>query len=197
MTEIVYILTNEAMPGYIKIGVTTDLERRMKELDNTSIPLPFECFYACTVKDMSFVEKQLHEAFANSRVRSSREFFELSPVQAMAALKLVELEDVTPNSDVVESEEDLHALDKAKSRKPNFNFRILDIPIGSELAFIHNKEIRATVVDERHIKLGDDITTTSAAATRLTGLGRPLQGTLYWLFKGETLNDRRERLERT
>ena len=33
---IVYILTNESMPDTIKIGITDNLERRIKELDNTS-----------------------------------------------------------------------------------------------------------------------------------------------------------------
>ena len=195
MTEIVYILINEAMPGYIKIGITTDLERRMQELDNTSIPLPFECFYACTVKDMGFVEKQLHNAFADHRVRINREFFELSPIRAAAALKLVELENITPNIDIVESKDDQKALDKARSRRPNFNFEMLHIPVGSELIFIHDENIKATVVDNRHIKFGENITTVSLVAAKLTNARIPLQGTLYWLFEGETLNDRRTRLE--
>lgn len=62
MTEIVYVLTNEAMPGYVKIGKTSSsLEQRIRELSSsTSVPIPFTCFYACTVKDMTFVEHQLH-----------------------------------------------------------------------------------------------------------------------------------------
>jgi len=199
--NIVYILTNEAMPGYTKIGLTTDLERRMRDLDNTSVPLPFECFYACTVKDMGFVEKQLHEAFADHRVRTNREFFELSPDRAAAALKLVELEDVTPNGNFVESEEDQAAIDKAKTRRANFSFKLLGIPKGSDLVFTPgrfsepNREIKATVADDKHhIELEGEITTTSAAARKLTG-SNSLQGTLYWMFEGETLNDRRSRLE--
>lgn len=39
---IVYILTNQSMPETIKIGITDNLERRIKELDNTSVALPFE-----------------------------------------------------------------------------------------------------------------------------------------------------------
>lgn len=38
--EIIYILTNEAMPGYIKIGFTLGLiEERLKQLDRTGVPL--------------------------------------------------------------------------------------------------------------------------------------------------------------
>lgn len=70
MNEIIYILINEAMPGYVKIGRTNDLERRIREMDNTSVPLPFECFYACTVRDVQFAERQLHDAFLDHRVRA-------------------------------------------------------------------------------------------------------------------------------
>lgn len=34
----VYVLTNPAMDGYVKIGKTTNLLQRLKSLDNTSSP---------------------------------------------------------------------------------------------------------------------------------------------------------------
>lgn len=200
MSEIIYVLINEAMPGYVKIGRTSDLEQRIRQLDTTSVPLPFECFYACVVKDAAFVEKQIHDTFLDSRVRSNREFFEMDPERAVSALKMVELKDITPNKDFIESNEDQQALDKARKRRGRFNFRLLDIPIGSELIFTSGRfpkpeeEIRAVVVDDVHIKIGDEITTVSSAAMRITN-AVPLQGTLYWKYEGETLDERRNRLE--
>ena len=39
----VYILSNPAMPGLLKIGYTErDVQERVKELSNTGIPSPFE-----------------------------------------------------------------------------------------------------------------------------------------------------------
>ena len=38
---IVYILTNQSMPDTIKVGITDNFDRRVRELDNTSTPLPF------------------------------------------------------------------------------------------------------------------------------------------------------------
>lgn len=40
---IVYVLSNEAMPGLVKIGLTgrKDLEDRLNELYNTSVPVPY------------------------------------------------------------------------------------------------------------------------------------------------------------
>ena len=51
---IVYILTNAAMPGLVKIGMTAraEIEARMNELYSTGVPLPFECSYAGRVPDV-------------------------------------------------------------------------------------------------------------------------------------------------
>ena len=48
---IVYILNNPAFDNYVKIGRTIDIEQRMKQLDNTSVPLPFRCVFAVEVDD--------------------------------------------------------------------------------------------------------------------------------------------------
>ena len=104
MQDIVYVLVNEAMPNYVKVGSTANLEQRMRDLDTTGVPLPFECFYAARVNDARFVERRLHDAFMNHRVRKNREFFEIAPERIMAALKLAEIEDVTPGADYLESE---------------------------------------------------------------------------------------------
>ena len=89
MNEIVYILTNEAMPDYIKIGKTNNVVRRIQDLDWTNIPLPFQCYYAARVKDASFAETQIHSIFADNRVRSNREFFKVNPERVVAAIKLI------------------------------------------------------------------------------------------------------------
>lgn len=90
---IVYLLTNEAMPGLVKIGKTSrcDLKMRMRELFTTGVPLPFECVYACKVKlsHMDELEKALHTAFAPNRVNENREFFRISPSQPLPILKLL------------------------------------------------------------------------------------------------------------
>ncbi len=38
--SIIYVLTNPAFEGYVKIGKTKDLKQRLRSLDNTSMPLP-------------------------------------------------------------------------------------------------------------------------------------------------------------
>lgn len=196
MAEIVYVLINESMPGYVKIGITnTSLSERIKSLDTTSVPLPFECFYAAEVSDARETEKRLHHAFLDKRVRSNREFFEISPEQVVSALQLAELNNVTPGYDVVETEEDKKALDQARSKRSIFNFSMVKIPVGGEISFFNDSSVKATVRDNRTIEFNGILTSLSAAARDLLNYKNPVQGPLYWKYEGETLDQRRRRME--
>ena len=49
MPNIVYVLTNPAMPGIVKIGMTDmrqNVQHRMGQLYSTGVPLPFDCVIA-------------------------------------------------------------------------------------------------------------------------------------------------------
>ena len=98
MSGIIYVLANPAMEGYVKVGRTNNLIRRIRELDNTSTPLPFECVFAVEVDNPEEVELLLHDAFADGRTRSTREFFEVNPERIISALRLTKGRDVTPGS---------------------------------------------------------------------------------------------------
>src|SRR3989338_5284232 len=200
MNEIIYILTNEAMPGYVKIGKTsTSLEQRIRELSSsTSIPFPFTCFYACTVKDASFVEHQLHDAFDNNRVNPRREFFQITPERVVSALKLAEIENITPKSDLIETQEDKEAHKEALERRGRFNFKMAGIPLGAEIYFSRDETKKAKVVDihsARSIEFGGEATSLSLSAQKILGYDYGIAGTDYWMYDGETLDERRSRME--
>ena len=127
---IVYLLSNPAMPGLVKIGMTTreDMEVRLKELYSTGVPVPFECQFACRVKksDCVKIEKALHKAFEPQRINANREFFRIQVEQARAILELFHHEDVTEEvTDEIDNdltEADRAATAKAKIRRPSLNF---------------------------------------------------------------------------
>jgi hypothetical protein len=84
----VYIVTNEAMPGLVKIGKTTrSVEQRAAELTHTGIPFPFEV--ACSVysPNCSELEKSIHDLLSECRVNLQREFFLCDLGRAEAVLK--------------------------------------------------------------------------------------------------------------
>ncbi len=199
MPQIIYILTNEAMPGYVKIGkTTTTLEQRVRELSSsTSVPLPFTCFYACSVPSCDFVEKQLHEAFGDNRINPKREFFKIAPSRVVAALKIAEIDNLTPGVDIVETIEDQIALDEARRRRPPFRFSMANILPGSELTFVNDTNIRARVIDDRKIEFNNEIMSPSYAAAIITGNQNKSwpAGTIYWMYGDETLDEIRTRIE--
>jgi len=195
MDNIIYILINEAMPNYVKIGRTTNLHQRMKSLYRTQVPLPFECFYACTVENGAEVERWLFDIFEDRRVRKDREFFEISPERVAVALREKSIKDVTPRGTYTESEEDKVALNKARTNRDRFNFKMVDIPVGAELIFSRGENIKAKVVDNRNIEFNSEIISLSSSAQKILGYDYKVAGTLYWMYEGETLDERRRRFE--
>jgi len=200
MNEIIYILTNESMLGYVKIGKTTNnLEQRVRDLSaSTSVPLPFTVFYACKVKDANFVEHQLHDAFDNNRVNPRREFFQIAPERVVAALKLAEIENITPKKDLIETKEDREAHEEALERRGRFNFEMVKIPLDSEIYFSRDESKKARVVDlypSQSIELDGKKTSLSDSAREILGVSYGVAGTDYWMYDGETLDERRRRFE--
>ena len=200
MANIIYLLTNQAMPNLVKIGKTDNLERRMKELyKNSSIPFPFECYYACEVEDADNAEKKIHDGFADNRVNPKREFFHIHPERIASILKIFQIKNVTPTEDITENEVDQKALNNEKTMRSKFKFSMFEIEKGAELSFIKDENIKATVINDKEIEFRGKATTTSAATKEImTEMGHSslyYQGPAYWTYEGEALTDRRFRME--
>lgn len=196
---IVYVLTNQAMPGYVKIGkTTTSVDQRILELSrSTAVPLPFECYYACRVANMNQVERAFHDAFGDHRINPKREFFSISPERVVAILKLLTIEDVTPSQYVgVETKEDAIAIERARKKRSAFNFKMVDIPAGAELEFIRDENIKCVVApDQKHVVFNGKEMSSSEAAAQAMGSKWWPQGPGYWTYEGEILDERRLRME--
>ena len=199
-TGIVYILVNEAMPGYIKIGKIEKENKtvadRIAELSTTSVPVPFECTYAARVDRVSEVERALHNAFGDFRKNPKREFFSVSSERVVAVLKLLALEDVTPSPDVGVSKEDAEAIEEVRERRSAFNFEMVHIPAGSELTFTRDESVTCTVSEDlKHVEFRGETMSLSKAAKVALGSKWLEQGPIYWKYKGEILDELRRRLE--
>lgn len=200
MPNIVYVLTNEAMPGLVKIGLTGDkVENRITQLNAVpGIPLPFECYYAAEVDDMKRVESLLHQLFSEHRINPKREFFKIDPEKVVIALSIGHFKEVTPGEVEVDAEEQA-ALEKAKARRPRLNLEAIGIKPGDVLTFSRDESRTATVLPGNKILMDGEETSLSAAALKLLqelGYTTPAaQGPAYWMFDGELLDERRRRLE--
>lgn len=194
-SQIVYVLTNEAMPNLVKIGKTTrsDVQTRMNELYSSGVPFQFECVYAVEVDDCSVVEKALHVAFNPNRVNPKREFFSIDPEQAIAILKLLSKNDVTPlinddlNSNVSSTE--LEAAKQAKKKRPSINYIEMGLEEGDVLTFVNDSTVEVVVASERKVLYNEEEVSLSHVTQELLELDYAVQPTKYWLVNGRNLRE--------
>lgn len=74
----VYILINPSFKENIfKCGNSNNYQRRIKELDKTNLPTPFEAFAVIWVPNCEDVERYFHQVLelGKKRIRKNREFF--------------------------------------------------------------------------------------------------------------------------
>jgi hypothetical protein len=77
MTGYVYAVTNPSIPGLVKIGRTSNMEKRLESLYDTSVPTPFECVCVKKVNNPNDIESNLHTLLSEFRVNDKREFFKV------------------------------------------------------------------------------------------------------------------------
>ena len=194
---IVYLLTNPYMPGLVKIGMTKqeDLDKRMKELYTTGVPVAFECQFACRVnkKDCAKIERALHTAFEPQRVNKNREFFKINVEQAKAILELFHHTDVT--EDVTEeiqndlTEDDKAASTKAKGHRPPLNFIQMGMQKGDILKWKDDPNITISVHTDRTVLYNGEEIAISALTRDLKHAKYYVAPGSYWTYNGKLLSD--------
>lgn len=177
--------------GLIKIGKTDDFKKRMFNLEqngywNVSGLHPF---YAVRVKDYDVKEKLIHTIFSKSQVANS-ELFALDKDVAKQMLESFDGEQIYP-----EVQQSKTVISETNSEKKcRLTFEMLGIPVGSELVYIKDSNIKVRTVD-----LGSTVEyqghnyKMSALVKHLMGYGS-WQGSMFFTYQGEKLTDMRNRL---
>jgi hypothetical protein len=91
----VYVLTNEAMPGLVKIGFSMkdptiraqDLYKDPKIGALAGVPMPFTVFYKALVVNAYKVERAVHKELECDRINIEREFFRCDPFDAIECIR--------------------------------------------------------------------------------------------------------------
>lgn len=204
----IYILTNDAMPDYIKIGFTTseEVENRMKQLDTTGLPLPFRLHACIEIENAQQLEKLAHDVFSSHRARPNREFFLMEPETAVRYFRAISLNDPTARwvsvdqRMVDETGQTLREDKVVKPKQASFTFAAAGVPVGAVIEFVREPSFQATVSGENEVEF-------EGQRTKLSPLTRILferigqanasgayQGPLYFSYEDEILSDRRRRL---
>lgn len=204
----IYILTNDSMPDYIKLGFTAsdDVETRMRQLDTTGVPLPFRLHACIEVDNAQKLERLAHDVFAAHRARPNREFFLMEPETAVRYLTAIGLNDpsarwVAANRQMIDeggktvSEEEV-----VKPRLSSFTFSSAGVPVGSIIEFARDSSFQATVVSETEVEFEGSVTKLSPLTRVIferlgaANSSGAYAGPQYFSFEDEILADRRRRL---
>lgn len=212
---VIYILTNPTFPQYVKIGYAQDLEKRLRQL-NRSETLPF-AFRAYAVYDVEseLTDKDLHAIIdsLNPDLRTIenfdgkkriKEFYAMSAEDAYRLLECIakisgttdRLKRMKPEGHEIEDENTAWEVQEAARRGP-FRFSMCGIKAGEEVVFVDDDTKKAIVLDDRHVRFDNETTSLSALAKRLLGCTHPVQGTLYFKYKGQVLDALRKAHEAT
>lgn len=185
----IYIMTNLCLQNMVKIGYATDVEERRKQLSTTALPYEYEVF-AVYETPGHLEDKKLHKLIDNLnpdlRVSKNREFYVMTPEDAYGLLeaiamisgsqdKLKKLKNTTPTAT------------EQKAKKPAVNFQQCNIPMGAELVFVDDSNVRVTVVSERKVQYNNEITSLSAVAKSIKGY--PVAGPSYFTYNGKLVAD--------
>jgi hypothetical protein len=200
----VYIFVNDWMPKLVKIGITDDLEQRLKDsAKDTFVPCAFNCYYAIKSDQDSKLEKFIHTTYDMFRVNDKREFFEINPDRAKTMLKgLVDMgvaTEIDDNQTQQISQNVSEQLTKDGEqlifrRRQNTTFKMLGIEIGSELVYKNDETKKVKTIDEiNNVEYEGEIFSISNLSDKLTGYRT--SGYEYFRYDGKLLGDIRRDID--
>lgn len=207
---IIYILTNPMFrEDVIKIGITKDLFKRLKQLGcETGVPCPFECYVAYEIDNYQQVEKIMHSIYRGverhtDKEHKKKEFFQVHPSRADEVLsQLAELLNgkkvavdnrkiYTPEQQQI-LEESTKAAEKSQIAK-KFKFQDYNIPEGATLVFIKDDKIRCRVAEDNKVNYnGEEFSLSRLTMNLMQKLGysgKHYNGYNYWLYNDIILTD--------
>ncbi len=144
----VYILTNPSFrEDWVKIGKSTNMEKRLKTLNTTALPLPFKVYATIKTSKYEELEKIIHkqiDRLTDLRINQSREFFNVHPAQALDIF----LDQATALDDAIVTKYEngkprqmYPVLEKSKEEKerkpqrPPFDFSMVGLNVGDKVIF--------------------------------------------------------------
>ena len=187
----IYIMTNPCLKDMVKLGFATNVEERRKQLSTTALPYEYEIYATYETQGM-LEDKKLHKLIdklnPDLRVSKNREFFVMSAEDAYALLESIAT--ISGSQDKLKCVANRQTISEKehKTRKPALNFAKCNIPVGAELIYKDDENIKAIVVDERKVLYNDELTSLSAIVKSIKNIPTAA-GPSYFLYNGKLLDD--------
>lgn len=209
----IYILENPIYDqcGMVKMGYTANLEQRLKDLNaQTGVAKAFRPFAVYEVR-RKLADHKLFDLIGginpdlrvmenfNGKKRK-REFFQMSKEAAYHMLECIaqisgtvnRLKKVKRNKEAEEEERAaVEAVDNV--RQGAFKFSQCGIKPGETLKFVKDPSKVVEVVDDKHVRYDNYVTSLSRVAKDLLGTNYGVQGPRYFTYKGKLLTELRSK----
>ena len=193
---IVYILINEAMPGFVRVEFTqnNDVADEVYRLNRSSMPMPYDVYFAARVPDYKRLERTLRFLFGGSQTTRCPEFFKTGPdilkaVIELAADMIIELTDKEQGIEPSERRE----INRHRSERELKAIYNLHIPKGAILKFMNFDNISCTFIGNGNVDFEREEMKYSEAALRAARkLGydwNTASGIDLWSFQGIPLSN--------
>lgn len=184
----IYIMTNPCLQNMVKIGYATDVEERRKQLSTTALPYDYEV-YATYETPGNLEDKKLHKLIDNLnpdlRVSKSREFFIMSPMEAYELLETIAT--ISGSQDKLQKVKCATAEPSTqKTRRSAINFAQCGIPVGAELVYTDDTNVKVIVESDRKVIYNNELTSLSAIVCKIKGVDH-INGPAYFTYNGKPI----------
>lgn len=213
-TGVIYILTNPSFPEYVKIGYADDINKRLSQLNRSEcIPFAFRVYATYEVpsrlsdlKIHSIIDKlnpDLRSVESFNGKKRVREFYAMSPEDAYSILEAIaeihgcgdKLKLIAMSEEEKTAEQTAQEIDTESSeRLSNFSFTKCQIPVGATITYAYDESITCTVCGEKTVEYEGSTYSLTGLAKLLSGKKYAVAGPRFFKYKGEWLNDIRQRL---
>ena len=200
----VYILTNPSFrEDWVKIGKSTNMEKRLKTLNTTALPLPFKVYATIKTSKYEELEKIIHkqiDRLTDLRINQSREFFNVHPAQALDIF----LDQATALDDAIVTkyengkprqmypvQEKLKEEKEKKLQRSPFDFSMVGLNVGDKVIFdALNLEVK--VAGRNKVEYEGRLWSLSAFCgtylpESMHNASEAYQGPKYFSYQGKTL----------
>ncbi len=184
---IIFILTNDAMPGFARVESTTknDVPAKVRKINKSALPVPFRLYFAARVGDIALVDRNLHFLFADHCESRDSQFFKINPDLLRAAIELA------ANTIVEIEDKELGISPKARSQMQHIRashaalrFEALNAEPGSSLSFVKDRTISCTALGNGLVEFeGEALPPAQASLKAMHKIGfdwGEVSPTAYW-----------------
>lgn len=193
----IFLLTNPAMPDYIKFGVAENTEEIQRKSNTKALPCNYEIYCVYQTKTI-LTEKELGSLLlsltSDNNDQVGNMFMRMTAEQGYNLLNVIAKISGTEKYLRKTKEENQEKNEEKVERKDPVNFYKCGLKDGDELVFVDNPDVIVTVCGAKKVMYNGKETSLSKVAAEIRGV-KSVRGPDVFIYNGETLTKLAERTQ--